>query len=644
MTDVSGNFIFDCLVGDCAPTGGGGGVTDLSALDDTLISSPTTGQSLNWNGTYWVNSTPTTGVTDHGLLGGLLDNDHPQYTLSATNLALSSLVGNIETSTIDISGYIASNETAWSTDNDTTDHTLLTNIGTKTHAEIDTHIADGSIHFTEGSIDHGSIAGLGDNDHPQYVLVTTNTALSSLVTSVETSTIDLSSYIAANEAAWLADADVSSLSGLGDTDINNINAIEPTQHLTWDGTQWINDFNDITFLRVYNDTGVDIAKGKCVYITGAHNQNVATVALARSDSQATMPSIGITYDLITAGTEGLVVSYGRANGVIAPSPTFTEGNKVYVSPTTAGEFTETRPTAGNHLVQNIGVVMRTHATNGTIKVTGIGRSNDIPNGVITANHTDVDYVYVDDGDVYKKITLDNMVSGLITGPYPEDGVAFWDGAEFKVGSVAGGGPATNGHYLRWNAGEPQWQAQPANIVQIPAGITDGQSLTYDSGSGEMVAANVPYISFAQFKPSTVDNINQASKSYISWDTADVTGGAYSSDYVLIPASDQIAFYNTGVYEISVNLGVEAGGTGTANQRTNQIVRCELNGTDVGPTAKTGYIRITSGHTETSYNIATFLLNISAAQRLKVGSTRESNQVGVVNTIPDECFITIRRIS
>ncbi len=47
-------------------------------------------------------------------------------------------------------------------------HLLLSNIGANTHPQIDTHINDGTIHFTEGSIDHGSVGGLTDDDHAHY--------------------------------------------------------------------------------------------------------------------------------------------------------------------------------------------------------------------------------------------------------------------------------------------------------------------------------------------------------------------------------------------------------------------------------------------------------------------------------------------
>lgn len=50
-------------------------------------------------------------------------------------------------------------------------HTQIQDIGTNTHVVIDAHIADGDIHFTVPSIDHGLIAGLADDDHTQYILV-----------------------------------------------------------------------------------------------------------------------------------------------------------------------------------------------------------------------------------------------------------------------------------------------------------------------------------------------------------------------------------------------------------------------------------------------------------------------------------------
>lgn len=49
-------------------------------------------------------------------------------------------------------------------------HLNIGDIGVNSHAAIDTHIADATIHFTVGSIDHGLLLGLADDDHTQYIL------------------------------------------------------------------------------------------------------------------------------------------------------------------------------------------------------------------------------------------------------------------------------------------------------------------------------------------------------------------------------------------------------------------------------------------------------------------------------------------
>jgi hypothetical protein len=106
---------------------------NASALQGSPLSAtlaPTTNQGLIYNGSVWTASTLPAVITDHGTLTGLADDDHPQYVLSSTNNALSSLVNN----------HIASASVHFVMSS--IDHTLIQNIGTNSHADIDNHISD----------------------------------------------------------------------------------------------------------------------------------------------------------------------------------------------------------------------------------------------------------------------------------------------------------------------------------------------------------------------------------------------------------------------------------------------------------------------------------------------------------------------
>lgn len=165
-----------------------------------------------------------------------------------------------------------------------------------------------------------------------------------------------------------------------DMDDVTVTTVSDKQILEYDSatSQWVNTYLDHSYVRVYNNSGAAMSKGDVVYISGSQNANVAQVGLAQANSSSTMPAIGVLYDDIANAAEGLAVVNGKANGVALPSASFSEGDVVYVSSTTAGGVTATKPT-GTNLIQNLGVVMQTHNTNGTIKVTGVGRTNDVPN-------------------------------------------------------------------------------------------------------------------------------------------------------------------------------------------------------------------------------------------------------------------------
>jgi predicted acyltransferase (DUF342 family) len=160
--------------------------------------------------------------------------------------------------------------------------------------------------------------------------------------------------------------------------------------LVYDGSNWTNQLQDHTFL--YAKAEEDIGKGDAVYATGAIGNNMFSIRKARSDSSATMPALGLAYQAFTLNQEGLVVTFGRADGINTDN--FQTGETVYVSNVTAGALSNVKPYGATDLIQNIGLVVKGHPSTGIVSVTGVGRSNDIPNAVIETSNASVNYVYV----------------------------------------------------------------------------------------------------------------------------------------------------------------------------------------------------------------------------------------------------------
>lgn len=135
---------------------------------------------------------------------------------------------------------------------------------------------------------------------------------------------------------------------------------------------YYNDEPDITLnigqeniVRISNGETGNIPNGKVVYISGSQgNRPKGYLASASSGVASWERTIGVsTHDI---STQGYVTTFGIVNGLNTTG--FVEGDHLYLSETNPGEFSTAIPSSPNHKVQ-VGTVLRSHATQGSILVT-----------------------------------------------------------------------------------------------------------------------------------------------------------------------------------------------------------------------------------------------------------------------------------
>ena len=122
-----------------------------------------------------------------------------------------------------------------------------------------------------------------------------------------------------------------------------------------------------------NSTGTTLRRGTIIYISGSTGNRPNFVKAQANGESTSAGTFGVIADDLANNTDGYALALGyldnldtRSNATYPfTSDTLSDGDTIYLSPSTAGYITNVKPSAPNHLVY-LGKVTRTSPTNGTI--------------------------------------------------------------------------------------------------------------------------------------------------------------------------------------------------------------------------------------------------------------------------------------
>jgi len=228
--------------------------------------------------------------------------------------------------------------------------------------------------------------------------------------------------------------------------------------LTW-GTPNLAYHAETTQATVRNATGSTLTAGKIIYISGAIG-NVPSVSLSQANSEANSAgTYAMVETAIPNNTNASVITSGTVSGL--DTSALSDGDKLYLSPTVAGGWTTTKPSAPNHLVY-IGTVTRAHPTLGTIQLRiQNGYELDELHDVAIASKTNNDLLaYESSTDLWKNKSFSTLglltsataastyavtARGLPTGGTTGQVLSKIDGTDYNVQwATSGGGGGSGG--------------------------------------------------------------------------------------------------------------------------------------------------------------------------------------------------------
>ena len=282
--------------------------------------------------------------------------------------------------------------------------------------------------------------------------------------------------------------------------------------------------------QVRNTTGATLTKGTVVYISGATGQ-IATVskAIATGDSTSAQTLGMITADLAN-NTNGYVTVFGLIEDI--DTSAYTDGAQLYLSGTTAGAVTATKPHAPIHLVY-VAVVEYAHPTHGKllVKVQNGYELDEIHDVVISAPVTGQTIVYDSTTDLWYNNTV-SLTAG-VNGTLPvANGGTGQTTANTAFNALAPSQTSNSGKYLTTDGTNTSWAtvssgtsvtlsndtSTAANLYPLFASTTSGTASTIYTGNAKLL-----------YKPSTGE---LTSSTMISGNGISVNADSVTANYTI----------------------------------------------------------------------------------------------------------------
>ena len=315
---------------------------------------------------------------------------------------------------------------------------------------------------------------------------------------------------------------------------------------------------------VKNVSGGELLKGTPVHaVLDGASGNLAYVIAARADTPSAMPATFVLNETLADEAEGEAIITGLLEGV--DTDAFQPGDVLYVGAT--GGYTNVKPT-GTNLIQNLGIVLKKHPTNGSGIVYGSGRSNDVPN--------------LADGHFFIGSSTNTQESayGLpTTDPSDNDGLVFDAASDaFVAGHPISAGQqttfvATSDQLTSYAAGAGtktiQFGSFLAGAVVFTQNCRAGFNMGMNTGGNQFLAQPIGIASTFTIELTVEANapagtIGQLGTTATGWLSAPATSGVFFGDgtwqTLTLTISGQASFWqlaNTATYYLNV---LASGGT------------------------------------------------------------------------------------